>query len=814
MSAQRDTAKPRSSLRAPSLRLLLAPVGDGARRRLGSDVARLIGSVLLVVIFGILVGNRADTQIKIVDAVHPPPFGLSWVITVVWIVGTFGVLGLTVIVTVLHRRLEVLRDLLVGAGIALAICWGLQWAFGVTAGFPTSEKLAGVDLGYPTPVLAAAAAAALTMRPYLSRGLQRIIEVSILLALLSGLSHGAGLPLSLLASIVVAWGAAAAAHLIFGTPSGVPAAADVVGMLAELGLPGATLDPADHQIWGAARFHGANASGAALEVSVYGRDAAESQLWAKVFRSIVLRKDSRSFVLTRAQQIEHESYLTLLGSNAAPGHTSSVVAAGFAGPGRDGLVATLLPKGRRLMALRDAGEQPSAEAMASVASTLAALHEQGVSHGAIDLANVIIDGDAGSLASFDRATAFAEPEAMAADDAALLVVLAVSSSVDAAVSACSAAFGAEAMTAALPFLQEPALAEPLKEAIRRSHNKSVLKELREAGAKAAGVDVPELAPLQRMSATTIVLAVGTLIGAWALIGVLLKVADSFSTVKSASIPWVVATAVVGQLAYFGSAISTLGSITISVPYMPLVVLELSNTFSGLALGTPAVLATRVRFFQRHGMDTTVAVSSGVLVSTASWIVKGGLFLISLPFALGSLDLKSVTKGSSSSSGGHSTFVIVLLVIVAVGVLVGIVLSVPKWRGAIKQRLAPRFHEVLEHFKVLAGRPAKIVEIFGGQVVAQLVIALALGTALHAYHQSLPLSVIFVVLTLGSVLGGISPVPGGMGVVEAGMILGLKAAGVPDAEAVSAVFVQRLFTAYLPPIAGWFGLMWLRRKRYL
>jgi len=28
------------------------------------------------------------------------------------------------------------------------------------------------------------------------------------------------------------------------------------------------------------------------------------------------------------------------------------------------------------------------------------------------------------------------------------------------------------------------------------------------------------------------------------------------------------------------------------------------------------------------------------------------------------------------------------------------------------------------------------------------------------------------------------------------------------------FVQRLFSAYLPPIAGWFTLMWMRRREYL
>jgi len=204
----------------------------------------------------------------------------------------------------------------------------------------------------------------------------------------------------------------------------------------------------------------------------------------------------------------------------------------------------------------------------------------------------------------------------------------------------------------------------------------------------------------------------------------------------------------------------------------------------------------------------------VLVSTASWIVKGSLFLVSLPFALGSLNFASATAHKAGSGEKSTILVYVLIVVVAVGVLLAVVLAVPRWRRLAADKIAPRAHEVVAHFKVLAGRPAKIVEIFGGQVVAQLVVALALGAALHAYHQSLPLPVLLVVLTMGSVLGGVSPVPGGMGVVEAGMILGLKAAGIPDAEAISAVFIQRLFTAYLPPIAGWFSLMWLRRNKYL
>ena len=60
----------------------------------------------------------------------------------------------------------------------------------------------------------------------------------------------------------------------------------------------------------------------------------------------------------------------------------------------------------------------------------------------------------------------------------------------------------------------------------------------------------------------------------------------------------------------------------------------------------------------------------------------------------------------------------------------------------------------------------------------------------------------------------APVPGGMGVIEAGLIAGMTAAGVPQSEAVAATFTARLFTAYLPPIWGWFALRWLRTHDFV
>jgi uncharacterized membrane protein YbhN (UPF0104 family) len=54
----------------------------------------------------------------------------------------------------------------------------------------------------------------------------------------------------------------------------------------------------------------------------------------------------------------------------------------------------------------------------------------------------------------------------------------------------------------------------------------------------------------------------------------------------------------------------------------------------------------------------------------------------------------------------------------------------------------------------------------------------------------------------------------MAVAEAGLILALTAGGISKENATAAVFVQRLFSAYLRPIIVWFTFMWMRRQEYL
>jgi uncharacterized protein (TIRG00374 family) len=107
-----------------------------------------------------------------------------------------------------------------------------------------------------------------------------------------------------------------------------------------------------------------------------------------------------------------------------------------------------------------------------------------------------------------------------------------------------------------------------------------------------------------------------------------------------------------------------------------------------------------------------------------------------------------------------------------------------------------------------------VYVLGGSTLSQLLVVLALGTSLHAVGEHASIATLITVNTLAAIVGGAVPVPGGLGVVEAGLIAGLTSAGIPQDQAVAAVLIQRFCTAYLPPVWGFLTLTWMRRREYV
>jgi uncharacterized protein (TIRG00374 family) len=111
-------------------------------------------------------------------------------------------------------------------------------------------------------------------------------------------------------------------------------------------------------------------------------------------------------------------------------------------------------------------------------------------------------------------------------------------------------------------------------------------------------------------------------------------------------------------------------------------------------------------------------------------------------------------------------------------------------------------------------PAKVGQMLFGNLGAQVIQAVILGLCLNAFGYQAHLSQLILINTAVSLFSGLMPVPGGMGVAEAGFTAGLQAIGIPSAAAISTAIAMRLVTFYLPPIWGSMSMRWLRRNEYV
>jgi glycosyltransferase 2 family protein len=783
--------------------LILGPRGGGTTRRRASDAVRLGTAIVLVAVSVPLIRANTAVEIQLTRLLTPPPDGLRWLVTTLWQLGSVGVIVALALGGLLVPRLAAVRQMAIAGLGTLGVCLALSALLGPSGGRPPIPQLSGIDTHYPVTQLAVAMAVALTGLPFLSRPMHRIAGAGLALAAFAALVGGYGLPINVAASIAIGWGMAAACHLAFGSPLGLPSAAEVTTAVRDLRVDVRELAPAAKQEWGVEAFAGQDSAGHRLELAVYGRDAADAQWLTKLWRFLLYRDSGPTLMIHRSQQVEHEAYLTLLAANAGV-RVPEVVAAGRCGPSDDAVLVTRVPAGPRLAAVP--ADQVPGQAVADFLRSVLALRAAGIAHGGLSPEAVVLAPGRPCLRDFRRASTAAPVSRTDRDLAAALGAAAVVVGADRAVAAAHQVLDAGTVQAVLTQLQRSTL-DPVTVRMARSH-KDFVKSLRESLAGAFGMDVPKLVEPKRISWPNLLMVVGSLIGLWAILGVLSDASGSLSVMRGASWSWVAVAFVLAQLPILTDAWTVIGSVPGPMPYGRCVALETSNMFTSLVGGQAAVFGVRVRFFQRQGFDAAAAISAGAIASTASWIVKGLLFLISIPLAAGNFHVPT--------SGGERQAVvwIVIAVILAAAVVGAVVTLVPRVRRLARERLRPHLVSIWANLKTIAAEPRKIVYVAAGSTLSQLFIALCLGATLNAVGEHLNLPTIIVVQTLASIIGGAAPVPGGAGVIEAGTIAGLTAAGVPQSQAVAAVFIERLWTAYLPPIWGWLTLVWMRRREYI
>jgi uncharacterized protein (TIRG00374 family) len=125
-------------------------------------------------------------------------------------------------------------------------------------------------------------------------------------------------------------------------------------------------------------------------------------------------------------------------------------------------------------------------------------------------------------------------------------------------------------------------------------------------------------------------------------------------------------------------------------------------------------------------------------------------------------------------------------------------------------VTPHLQEAKQATRVLRD-PLKLLQLFGGNLVAQAMLAVVLGLCLESFGASATMAELLLVNTMTSLFSGIMPVPGGIGVTEAAMTTLLIGVGIPQSEAIAATIAYRIITFYLPPAWGVLSMRSLKRQ---
>lgn len=88
----------------------------------------------------------------------------------------------------------------------------------------------------------------------------------------------------------------------------------------------------------------------------------------------------------------------------------------------------------------------------------------------------------------------------------------------------------------------------------------------------------------------------------------------------------------------------------------------------------------------------------------------------------------------------------------------------------------------------------------------------LAVAILAVGAPVPWRALLLIYSLATVVGSLGITPGGIGLIEGTLCVGLVSTGVPTALALAAVLLYRLVSFWLVMAVGWIVFLYLRRKR--
>ncbi len=377
---------------------------------------------------------------------------------------------------------------------------------------------------------------------------------------------------------------------------------------------------------------------------------------------------------------------------------------------------------------------------------------------------------------------------------------------DRAIAAALRGLGTPALTDALPMMQPAALTRDLTRGGRkeRKERSKQIAALRDAAAAAVGTEAPPLQQLYRVSGTNLLMAIGTLIAVFALLSQVGDPQTFYDTIKDANIWWLAVAMFLSLLTNFCTAIALMGTVPINLPLIRTAELQLSMSFSNLAVPAVGGMAAQIRFLQRQGVDLASAVASGGLLINVGNIVAQ---VILLGFAV-------VLSPTTLKPGKIPTSSIVEVVLIALVVLViglGVIFGIPK----VRRIALPPIKSASATMWAAARSPRRVAELLGGNAINALMYAAVMDACLAAFGGSINFWTLLAINIFVSTIASLVPIPGGgTAVSSVGMSGALVAVGISSEVAVAAVLANQLVANFIPAVPGWWATNDLLHHDYL
>jgi len=446
--------------------------------------------------------------------------------------------------------------------------------------------------------------------------------------------------------------------------------------------------------------------------------------------------------------------------------------------------------------LTELGEDATDEVLDRAWEQLQFAHSRGISHRALTPEAVVVDESSDVwLLDWDSGEVATTELNQSIDIAQMLVLTALAVGPERALEAGRRCVGEETLIACAPVIQKPVLPAQINQRLRRS---DLLGDLRAALVGDSEAETAPTADLQRFRPRTILTVAIAFIAVFIVLGSL-NFSDIVTTVKSANLWWMLASAVLACLIWVGSAVPLVALSPEKLPFRETFIAQVAASI--ITIVAPAGVgpaALNLRYLRKRRVPTAMAVTTVTLMQISQALVTIILLLLVMVIAGSSLSV-SVPYGTILG--------VVALVMVAVGVIV----AVPKVRRWIWSKIQPTWQQVYPRLLWIVGQPRRLAAVLGGNLLMNIGYVGSFWTALLAMGGSLNFSTVSLTYLTANAAGSFIPSPGGIGTVETALTSGLTVAGISSSVAIATALLYRLVTFYGRIPFGWLAMKYMEKR---